>query len=888
MSRGWSTHRRGSMEEMPNRPGQNDGGQSNASSTSVEEIYLPPQPVSSRWQQSKASVSSAASLDLTRRYTLDMSTTRLGEQPGEGRTISEYKQHARRSCLLPRSCAVLCNLGLSEPEIETEIENDTAELVWDLVRMPRGMRAQAIRSLAVSFEEKRNIRLRVLEARLPKDSVKRTCCTDCCEQVSLSFHRFWMDVTACRGHLALWHGALKEIGGRFRTAVLTYFRFLKWLLMLNVGLLLLNLSFITVPEIVHMPNTINTTFKGLELLTGTGYFDQSVMFYGGYSGEVIKRGSYHMQLAYLFTMFAYMMLCGISIVYRLGNSVWRNVIAHSPTTFGAWRLLCSWDFSILNEKAIQSFQKKLFVQIKESLSDCTERPEPTPSDRLKRICLRVAVWLLYVGLAFVSCTGVYVLSTYNLQVAVHARGLKSEAFFLLLPMLVSFINLVVPLLCALFSRIEQYHNLRVQMYAALVRDVLLKMSMLGVLCYYWLTDVPSAIPCWESFVGQDVYRMAIADFLFSVLRCVFGEYLCSLIRTKCFKSLRPPEFDITRNVLDLIHAQTLVWIGLYFSPLLPIVQIVKLFILFYMKKVSISLICWPSTRPGHAAEMKTAFVALLFFPSYISSLLIMGYIVWRLKPSAHCGPFQGLDVPMDGVSSWLESTVISPHKLVIQGKLLLLLLSSIILIILCFLWQVVQDRKCVISALREQIVSEGKDKAFLLDKLCGMQAGRPQVRFLDEEVPGVRKPAYKLPQSTPGPRGPRKGRVGPTRSAPELTRGASQPTPADPPPHRSDQAVRADGRSPVSASRAESPRTSAARSPRTSMAGSPGVPRCSRVECWVEDEKPAPPSAPQLAWASAHSPPPRFPRLEPITPRGAGATAPKPGAAPGRKPRPKL
>ena len=87
---------------------------------------------------------------------------------------------------------------------------------------------------------------------------------------SQSLRRCWASVTACREHLALWHGAMKDIGGRFGSAVLSYFHFLKWLFMFNIFLLLFNLSFITVPEIVHMHNsTNNSTFKGLELLTGT-------------------------------------------------------------------------------------------------------------------------------------------------------------------------------------------------------------------------------------------------------------------------------------------------------------------------------------------------------------------------------------------------------------------------------------------------------------------------------------------------------------------------------------------------------------------------------------------------------------------------------------------
>ena len=50
--------------------------------------------------------------------------------------------------------------------------------------------------------------------------------------------------------------------------------------------------------------------------------------------------------------------------------------------------------------------------------------------------------------------------------------------------------------------------------------------------------------------------------------------------------LQSPEFDIGRDTVYLIYAQTLAWIGFYFSPLLPVVFIIILPITFYIKKVS--------------------------------------------------------------------------------------------------------------------------------------------------------------------------------------------------------------------------------------------------------------------------------------------------------------
>lgn len=55
---------------------------------------------------------------------------------------------------------------------------------------------------------------------------------------------------------------------------------------------------------------------------------------------------------------------------------------------------------------------------------------------------------------------------------------------------------------------------------------------------------------------------------------------------KLVQSFGRQEFVVPSNVLGLVYAQTVVWMGALFCPLLPLINVAKLIILFYVKKVT--------------------------------------------------------------------------------------------------------------------------------------------------------------------------------------------------------------------------------------------------------------------------------------------------------------
>ncbi|NWV71768.1 TMC5 protein, partial [Malurus elegans] len=597
------------------------------------------------------------------------------------------------------------------------------DLVEGLASMSTNERIRAIQKLPETMTKKRDIRNKVLNE-ITKKATHRgaqpSCCTQCLQGAAVSFRRLGNTLSEYFYLLWIWHKALKIIGAEFGTSVLSYFVFLKWLLNFNLFSFLMNFGFITIPQFLAAePN--NLSFTGLELFTGAGYFQQTVLYYGFYTNSTISKiengPSYNMQLAYIFTVGIYFVICFLILLFSMAKSFCRNFLNVQAYSGNASKLLCTWDFSITNEKAVKLKQKNLSTQIKEDLMEVNKEViNFSVRERILRIAVHLFAWVASLGTAVAACTGVYFLSINNLKLFMKGQrnDLESQAAMLVLPVIASLLNTLIPFFFSWLGHLERFQSPGQHIYVTIIRNIILKMSIVGILCYYWLNIVAaSESQCWETLVGQDIYRLVLVDFIFCLLGSFFGEFLRRIIGTTVCVSLGLPEFDIGRNVLDLIYAQTLTWIGILFSPLLPGIQMIAFSIVFFVKKVSLMKNCQPPCKVWRTAQMTTSFMFLLFCPSLIGVLSVIGVTVWRLKPSEGCGPFRGLSSMYAAVSEWIQTLesytaskwVVWIYHNLITSELFFFILSGIVLIFAYLYWQIIRGRKTMTKLLRKQIIN---------------------------------------------------------------------------------------------------------------------------------------------------------------------------------------
>ncbi|KAK3584997.1 hypothetical protein CHS0354_037370 [Potamilus streckersoni] len=521
-------------------------------------------------------------------------------------------------------------------------------------------------------------------------------------------------------YLQLWKGHMKKIEGHFGTGVLSYFLFLQWIFYINIPVFIVTFGFVIVPQLLDSSNiSSNKTFTGKELLLGTGWFNDTIMYYGFYTNGTISN-KYEMQFAYLLTCGAYYIMCIIIIALSISRSYKTNYIEGSGAYdfYYVTRVFCGWDYGIMAVDAAKLKHKGIWNELKEYLSGIQkEKKQATCGEKCKWIFIRLATNLFVLGSIGGCGYLIYFLSTNKVITNIAQEELK----VMVMPICVSGIILILPLIFSFIGQLEKYEKPKTELYVGMVRTMLLKATVLAVLVSSWYRNTIESHPCWETYVGQEIYRLVIVDFIFTLLVTFFIEFIKRLFKEHCCKFLNYPEFDIGRNTLNLIYSQALCWLGTYFCPILSIVVIIKLFIIFYVKRVSVILNCKPSLRPWRAARAHTIFMGFLFVFFLLSAAAVACGIIF-IRPSLNCGPFRNKDKPYQIVTdfvanlnhelNWLQviiNIISSPGF--IAGTL-------VVLCVLTYYMRIVMvGHKEMVTLLQQQLAMEGKDKAYLLKML---------------------------------------------------------------------------------------------------------------------------------------------------------------------------
>ncbi|KAM4601041.1 transmembrane channel-like protein 7 [Polymixia lowei] len=564
---------------------------------------------------------------------------------------------------------------------------------------------------------------------------------------------------------ALWRKSLQKIGGNFGGGVQSYFLFLRFLVVLNFLSFLLIAGFVLIPSIVFRyvgTSLVNHTGPTeclvydpnpqglvlfytyiLDLLSGTGFMEYSYLFYGYYNNTLVVESntSYNIPLAYVLTAAFYFAFCLICIIARMGTAA-RVAVATGGAAAGSYSriVFTGWDYGCLGDRATKLKQKSIHYQLQVDLEE----------ERIKRkaasltLCQKVVLYSLRIlsaltafALIIAALYGIFVATVFS-QSRSGQEGILGLIFEYLPSIVITTGNFLVPFLCDQIALLERYDP-STTIIVALLRSVVLRMVSLGVLLSTLWSQITCAgnpttqncvlcqynhkeYPCWETRVGQEMYKLTLFDFLITIAVLVLVEFPRRMVvdnwSNKLVQWVGRQEFLVPSNVLGLVYGQTVVWTGTLFCPLLPLINTIKFLILFYCKKITLFNNCRPAMKTFRSTRSTFFFLVVLLF-GWGLALVVMIYSLSEIQPSMSCGPFRSFPSMWAIVpnSFYSLSQTTQEFLFYIGSQAFSIPLFIFFCVVMCYFIALASVYGKSVELLRAQLKLEGRDKQFLVKQI---------------------------------------------------------------------------------------------------------------------------------------------------------------------------
>lgn len=566
---------------------------------------------------------------------------------------------------------------------------------------------------------------------------------------SINRKRSWDQIRGGLKWLVPWQRTLHNIEGRFGVGVKAYFGFLRYLVYLNLLLCALIGGSILGPTAVYgsrinsglMKFEVNDSV--LDFFLGTGYLDRSPVFYGFYTRGSLNLPCLNTPLLYLIGVLSIFFISLIMLVRRtvLGyKHTW--LLGKKYNIFVSYQIFCGWDHTIQDPAAAvlkHGFIRNCLKLFIDEQTFSLREAQRTLGQWVRLYLLRFILNLFVVALLGGAFCLIYY-ATKTSQSESHERvqyWLVSLILQYLPPITITMVNMFLPHIFRKISAFEDY-SFTAQINATLVRSIFLKLASLGIYLFFlFRTNYEN---CWENQYGREMYKLCIFNFLTIFLTAFFMNYPRKLVQEKFPSSVvarlsGKQQFLITFNILDLVNAQTVSWVGVYYCPLLPIIGTVTLAATFYIKKFTLMRCCMAEQRMFRASSSSVLFHFMLLL-GLVMAGVTLAYNILSPSLNSSCGPF-GFGDDVYNVTGVCVESLPSPAPIALyylSSEAFALPLFMAQIIVLTFYVSRRRANNKTIERLKHMLVMTSSDKHFLVKQHATILRSRKTQTELDNRT----------------------------------------------------------------------------------------------------------------------------------------------------------
>ncbi|XP_076587068.1 transmembrane channel-like protein 1 [Chaetodon auriga] len=511
-----------------------------------------------------------------------------------------------------------------------------------------------------------------------------------------------------------WEMKIKEIESHFGSSVASYFIFLRWMYGINMILFGLTFGLVMVPEALMgrpygsiprktVPRAEEASAMDFSVLWDFGgYAQYSVLFYGYYNNQrAIGWLKFRMPLSYFLVGVGTVAYSYMVVIRTMARNANESGVGDDNSFNFSWKMFTSWDYLIGNPETADNKFASITTSFKEAI---LEEQESRKDDNI-HLTRFLRVLANFLVLCCLAGSGYLIYFVVRRSQKFALDGLENHTWWERneVNMVMSLLGMFCPMLFDVISALENYHP-RVALQwqlgrifalflgnlytfiIALMDEINLKREEEKIIKFNITTweaslyngtvsenstgppitiqpaDVPRG-PCWETMVGQEFVRLIISDTMTTYITLLIGDFLRAvLVRflNYCwcwdleagFPSYS--EFDVSGNVLGLIFNQGMIWMGAFYAPCLPALNVLRLHVSMYLQCWAVMCCNVPQERVFKASGSNNFYMAMLLVILFLSTLPAI-YTIVTIPPSFDCGPFSGKKRMFDVIHETLES-----------------------------------------------------------------------------------------------------------------------------------------------------------------------------------------------------------------------------------------
>ncbi|XP_034232808.1 transmembrane channel-like protein 2 [Thrips palmi] len=449
-----------------------------------------------------------------------------------------------------------------------------------------------------------------------------------------------------------------------------------------------------------LPEERATAYNLYKLWDFEGPLKYSPLFYGYYTDDDRQKG-YRLPFAYFMTGLAVYVYSFVATLRKMAsNSRMSKLSEKEDECVFTWKLFAGWDYMIGNAETAHNRVASTVLGFKEALVEEAEKQREERNWRIMTV--RVAVNLLVLGLLVSSAYAVVeVVARSTDDEATRNSVWRQNETTVVVTVVNNLFPLLFELL-GILERYHPRKTLRLQLARIMALNLTniytLIFSMFKkinkMMCYVARCETPGGatgatstattpgagasgttpaaggkgVPgdgqkrtsqfdletrrrlhglCWETMFGQEMVKMTVMDLVMTVGGTLFIDFFRAVfvrVMNNCWcwdlekKFPQYGDFKIAENILHLVNNQGMVWMGMFFSPGLPLINLVKLAIMMYLRSWAVLTCNVPHEVVFRASRSNNFYLALLLTMLFLC-VLPVGYAMVRLRPSVHCGPF---------------------------------------------------------------------------------------------------------------------------------------------------------------------------------------------------------------------------------------------------------